>query len=411
MINQKETIAAISSPIGEGAISIVRLSGKDSIAIINKIYSKDTLKFKDRTAYIGKILDSKKNVVDEVILTIFKSPNSFTAEDIVEIACHGGILITQRVFEEILNAGAKPSGPGEFTMRAFLNKKIDLTQAEAIQDLISAKNKFALKAASNQLQGCLSNEIKSFQKVLIDIAAILEVSLDFPEEGLDAIETKSLIDNMKNILNSMQKLSDTFEDGKVIKDGVSICIVGSVNVGKSSLMNAILKKDRAIVTDISGTTRDVLKEDIKLNDMFYELIDTAGIRKTSCSIEKEGIKRSQKEQKSSDITLLVLDASKKLSEDDLVFMKNLDRKKTIAIWNKIDICQPTEKVNFENVVKISAKNRIGLENLYKMLEKITFKSKIFKDEIFITNKRHKIALDEAISYLKKATEDLKKDTP
>ncbi|KKK47531.1 hypothetical protein LCGC14_3154250, partial [marine sediment metagenome] len=200
---------------------------------------------------IGKTIGGK-NVVDEVILTIFKSPNSFTAEDIVEIACHGGILITQRVFEEILNAGAKPSGPGEFTMRAFLNKKIDLTQAEAIQDLISAKNKFALKAASNQLQGCLSNEIKSFQKVLIDIAAILEVSLDFPEEGLDAIETKSLIDNMKNILNSMQKLSDTFEDGKVIKDGVSICIVGSVNVGKSSLMNAILKKDRAIVTDISG---------------------------------------------------------------------------------------------------------------------------------------------------------------
>ena len=409
MINQKETIAAISSPIGEGAISIVRLSGKDSIAIINKKFSKDTLKFKDRTAYRGKILDSKKNVIDDVILTIFKSPNSFTGEDIVEISCHGGILITQRVFEEVLNAGTKPSGPGEFTMRAFLNKKIDLTQAEAIQDLISAKNKFALRAASNQLCGHLSHEFKKFQKILIDIAAIMEVSLDFPEEGIDEIEIKSLIDSMENVLSSMQELSNTFDDGKLIKDGVSICIAGSVNVGKSSLMNAIVKKDRAIVTNISGTTRDVLKEDIKLNDMFYELIDTAGIRKTTCPIEQEGIKRSQKEQKSSDITLLVLDASKKLSEDDLTFIKSLNRKKTIAIWNKIDISDPKEKVDFENVVKISAKNRIGLENLYKMIEKLTFKSKIFKDEIFITNKRHKLALDEAISYLKKAVHDLKKD--
>ncbi|NGX48676.1 MAG: tRNA modification GTPase MnmE [Candidatus Anoxychlamydiales bacterium] len=408
MINQKETIAAISTPIGEGAISLVRLSGKDSIAIINKKFSKDATKFKDRTAYVGKILDSKKNVVDEVILTLFKTPNSFTGEDIVEIACHGGRLITQRVFEEVLNAGAKPSGPGEFTMRAFLNKKIDLTQAEAIQDLISAKNKFALKAASNQLCGHLSHEIKKFQKVLIDIAAIMEVSLDFPEEGLDDIETKSLIDDIKNVLNSMQELSNTFEDGKIIKDGVSICIAGSVNVGKSSLMNAILKKDRAIVTNISGTTRDVLKEDIKLNEMFYELVDTAGIRKTTCAIEQEGIKRSKKEQKSADITLLVLDASKKLSEDDLVFMKSLNRKKTIAIWNKIDISDPQEKVDFENVVKISAKNRTGLDNLYKMIEKITFKSKISNDEIFITKKRHKLALDGAISYLKKALKDLEK---
>ncbi|NGX52329.1 MAG: tRNA modification GTPase MnmE [Candidatus Anoxychlamydiales bacterium] len=408
MINQKETITAISTPIGEGAISIVRLSGKNSIAIINKIFSKDILKFKDKTAYIGKILDSKKNVVDEVILTLFKTPNSFTGEDIVEIACHGGILITQRVFEEVLNAGARPSGPGEFTMRAFLNKKIDLSQAEAIQDLISAKNKFALKAASNQLCGHLSKEIKKFQKLLIDIAAIMEVSLDFPEEGIDDAETKSLIDDMLSILKSMQELSDTFEDGKIIKAGVSICIAGSVNVGKSSLMNAILKKDRAIVTSISGTTRDVLKEDIKLNDMFYQLIDTAGIRKTTCTIEQEGIKRSRREQKNSDITLLVLDASKKLSEDDLTFIKILNRKKTIAIWNKIDISDPQEKIDFENVVKISAKNRIGLENLYKMIEKITFKSKISNDEIFITNKRHKYALDGAISYLKKALKDLGK---
>ncbi len=214
---------------------------------------------------------------------------------------------------------------------------------------------------------------------------------------------------MTNLLNSMQKLSKTFEDGKIIKDGVSICIVGSVNVGKSSLMNAILKKDRAIVTDISGTTRDVLKEDIKLNEMFYELIDTAGIRKTTCLIEKEGVKRSKTEEKNADITLLVLDASKKISKDDLAFIESLSPKKTIAVWNKIDITEPKEKVDFENVIKISAKKKIGLENLYKTIEKLTFKSKIFKDEIFITKKRHQLALDEAISYLKKALKDLKKD--
>ncbi|NGX63542.1 MAG: tRNA modification GTPase MnmE [Candidatus Anoxychlamydiales bacterium] len=431
--NQKDTISAISTPIGEGAISIVRLSGKDAISIADTIFSKDIQNLKSKTAALGNILDTDKKAVDSAVLIVYRAPNSFTGEDIVEIQCHGGRLITQKVFEITLLAGARASLAGEFTMRAFLNKKIDLTQAEAIQDLISAKNSLAMKAAKNQLEGHLSKKIKEFQKKIVEIVAFIEANLDFPEEDLQDASKNTLVENLSQISKDIQKLVDTFEDGKVLKEGLSLCIVGAVNVGKSSLMNAILKKDRAIVTNISGTTRDVLKEDLKLNEMLYQLIDTAGIRKASNVIEKEGIKRSKKELKDADITLLVLDSSRKLNEEDRQIFEKLDSKKTIAIWNKIDLLEPKvieptvveptvvepksldskvetkEKIDFENVVKISAKKREGLTALYSMIEKLTFKSKISTNEIIITQKRHKIALIDSLKYLDKAINDLKND--
>lgn len=406
---QKDTISAISTALGEGAISIVRLTGVDATNIVNKIFSKDVDQIKSRVATLGNILDENKNFIDSVVLIVYRAPNSFTKEDLVEIQCHGGRLITQRVFEITLKAGARAAEAGEFTMRAFLNKKIDLTQAEAIQDLIAAKTDFALKAAKDQLEGKLSKKIKTFQEDIIEITAIVESYLDFFEEDISEAEKNNLVKSLLKISKDIEKLIDTFEDGKVLKEGLNLCIIGSVNVGKSSLMNALLKKDRAIVTDISGTTRDVLKEDVKLNDMLYQLIDTAGIRKTTCSIEKKGIEKTKIEQEKADILLLVLDSSKKLRDEDKELLEKLDSKKTIAIWNKTDICEPKEVINFKNVVKISAKKLYGLNDLYKMIEKLTFKSKISTNEIIITQTRHKIALMNSFKFLNKAIDDLKND--
>ncbi|MFA6119511.1 MAG: tRNA uridine-5-carboxymethylaminomethyl(34) synthesis GTPase MnmE [Parachlamydiales bacterium] len=409
--NKQDTITAISTPIGEGAISIVRLSGKDALEIASKIFSKDVKKFKSHSSHFGKILDEEKNTIDTAILNIYLSPNSFTGEDIVEIQCHGGRLITQRILNITLKSGARAALPGEFSLRAFLNKKIDLIQAESIQELISAKNKYALKAAQDQLEGSLSIEIKKYQKELIEISAIIEATMDFPEEGLEFSSADELIERLTGILDQMKKLSDTFENGKAIKDGKTICIIGTPNVGKSSLMNAILKEDRAIVTEISGTTRDVLKEDLIINDMNYRLIDTAGIRDTDCVIEKEGIKRSKKEHEKADITILVLDASRSLNEDDKKLLKTIEKDKTIIALNKMDLSSHIDKINYQNTVEISAKEKKGLDNLYAMIEKLAFKANISNDEIIITKARHKTALDEAIKYLEKATDGLKKQSP
>jgi len=411
--NKNDTITAISTPIGEGAISIIRLSGKNAINIANKIFSKNVKTFKSHTAHFGKILDLKKNVIDTAILIVYLSPNSFTGEDVVEIQCHGGRLITQKVFETTLKAKARAAHPGEFTMRAFLNKKIDLIQAEAISELISAKNNYALECAKNHLEGLLSKEIKNIQKKLLEIAGIIEASLDFPEEDLDQIATDDLLNKLNTILKDLQKLSLSFEDGKIIKDGKSICIIGSPNVGKSYLMNTLLKKDRAIVTEIPGTTRDILEDDIKINQMNYRLFDTAGIRKTKCKIEKEGINRSKKVASSSDIVILVLDASRGLNSEDKYLLKKVKKNNTIIAWNKLDICRPKERINFcqNNVLEISAKTSKGFDSLYKAIEKLTFISKISNEQIVITKKRHKIALDEAIFYIKKTISSFLKKIP
>jgi len=407
--SKNETITAISTPLGEGAISIVRLSGVDAISIADKIFSKDVKKIKSHMATLGKILDKDNKLVDTAVVIVYLAPNSYTGENIVEIQGHGGSLVTQRVYETTIEAGARPANPGEFTLRAFLNRKIDLTQAEAIQDLISAKNKYALNAAKNQLDGFLFKEIKKYQKELTDVAAIIEAWVDFPEEGLEFASMKELLSKLTNTLLDMQKLSDTFNEGQIIKEGLSLCIIGGVNVGKSSLMNLLLRQNRAIVSDISGTTRDVLREDLQLNNLHYKLIDTAGIRKTNCPIETEGITRSQKELDRADIILLVLDASKKLDDDDKELLESIKNKKAIVIWNKIDLQQPTTKIDYPNILHLSAKENLGLDNLYKMLENLTFKSKISQDEIIITKKRHKLALDEAIDHLKKVIQNLKED--
>ncbi|OGN60139.1 MAG: tRNA uridine-5-carboxymethylaminomethyl(34) synthesis GTPase MnmE [Chlamydiae bacterium RIFCSPHIGHO2_12_FULL_27_8] len=405
----QDTISAISTAFGKGAISIIRLSGKDSIEIANTFFSKNLSNLESNTLHFGKILDEEKNIIDTVMLSVLRGPNTYTGEDIIEINAHGGILITRKVFERVLKAGARQAKPGEFTLRAFLNKKIDLTQAEAIEELISANNEASLKAAKKNLEGALFQEIKNFQKELIDIAGILEAWVDFPEEDLEFKSFQDLENDIDQVLNKMQNLSQTYNDGKIIKEGLTLAIIGPPNVGKSSLLNTLLKKDRAIVTNIAGTTRDVLEEFITIRNLSYKIVDTAGIRKTNALIEKEGIARSKKVLKEADINILVLDSTKQINEEEKKLLKLLKNKKFIIAWNKIDLSKPLKEIKHDYIVEISAKQKINIEKLKDLIESISLNNpNIFEEDLLLTNQRHKNALDKAILHLKHVRENLQK---
>lgn len=390
----KDTIAAIATAPGEGAIAIIRISGPRAFDIADAIFSRSTKDFKTHTAHYGNILKADGAPLDSVLLLIMKGPNSYTGEDSVEISCHGGQLVTRRVLERIFEAGARPAQPGEFSLRAFLNGKIDLAQAEAVQELIAAKSELALTNAEKQLQGVLSEKISSFQKELTEVTAILEAWVDFPEEGLEFSPMEEIIATLESICHDMEKLKLTFHDGKALHDGLSLCLLGSPNVGKSSLMNALLGFDRAIVTEIAGTTRDLLEEDLRLGQLHFKLIDTAGIRDTLEIVEKEGIRRSQKAMQEADLILLVLDASKPLDSNDQDLLQKVPKEKTVVIWNKIDLGKPTETLGG---VEISAKQKIGLEELKTAIEKVIWKKgPPSKEEVLITKLRHYDALTQAI---------------
>ena len=394
-----DTIAAIATAPGVGAISIIRLSGSDTLNILENIFSKSLKNKKTHTIHFGKILDKNLKTIDSVLVLLMLNPNSYTGEDIVEIQCHGGKVITENVFQRVLDAGARPANPGEFTYRAFLNKKIDLVQAEAVQNLISANNELSLKASEKHLDGKLSKKIKTFQKELIKISAIIEAWIDFPEEDLEFISDEEFLKNLKILLEEMKNLLKTYDEGKVITSNHSIAIIGTPNVGKSSLMNSLLEKDRAIVTDIPGTTRDILEDTVKINDFIFHLLDTAGIRDTFEKIEKEGILRAKKVLKDADIVLLVLDSSKTLSEDDLQLIHQTNENNTIFIWNKIDIQKPIKLLNKKREILLSVKNNLGLDNLKNEIVKILFSDKTFsKEEVIITSKRHKNSLYQAIEF-------------
>ena len=393
-----ETIAAIATPPGEGGIAVIRISGNEALSIATKIFSGPVRKYKSHTAHFGQILDEHSHLIDEVLLLVMISPRSYTGEDTVEIHCHGGSLVTRKVLEVILKAGARAALPGEFTFKAFINGKIDLAQAEAVQELIGARNELALNVAEKQLQGALSKHISSFQKELVDIAAILEAWVDFPEEDLEFASFHEVIAKLESILEKMKRLDLSFHHGKILHEGLSLCLAGSPNVGKSSLMNALLGKERAIVTDIPGTTRDLLEEELRLGQLHFRLIDTAGIRDTSEMIEKEGIRRTKQAMHEADLILLVMDASRKLEKQDLQLIASAPLDKTILVWNKIDLPQIfLEDVTIKNSVSISAKENFGLDELLKSIETIIWQNgPPSKEEIVITNSRHKQALQEAI---------------
>lgn len=405
-----ETIAAIATPPGEGGVAIIRISGKNALEVAAKVFSGPVHTYKSHTAHYGYILNPHKERIDDVLLLPMLGTRSYTGEDTVEIYCHGGSLITRRVLEVVLQAGARAARPGEFTLKAFMNGKLDLAQAEAVQELIGAKNEHALHAAENQLKGSLSKKISHFQHTLTHIAAILEAWVDFPEEGLEFATMDEICDQLESVKQQMQQLATTFHDGRILHDGLSVCLVGSPNVGKSSLMNALLDKERAIVSHIPGTTRDILEDQIRLNGLNIRLLDTAGIRHSDEIIELEGMRRSREAMGEADLILLVLDATQPIDDGEGSLLNQLPPSKTIVIWNKVDL--PHAKppvVPFPHVTFISAKERIGLDQLRHKIDSVIWEhGPPARDEVLITNVRHKEALENAIYACQAVVEGLRK---
>lgn len=405
-----ETIAAIATPLGEGGVAIIRISGHQALEVAAKVFSGPIFSYKTHTAHYGHVRNAAGEHIDHVLVLVMLGNRSYTGEHTVEIHCHGGSLITRRVLEAVLAAGARAALPGEFTFKAFMNGKIDLAQAEAIQDTICAKNEKALDAANQQLQGALSEKIKAFQHALTQIAAILEAWVDFPEEGLEFATMDEICADLEHTCFEMEKLANTFHDGKILHEGLSMCLIGCPNVGKSSLMNALLDKDRAIVSPIPGTTRDILEDQLRLNGLHIKVSDTAGIREAAEMIEQEGIRRSKEAMQQADLILLVLDAHRGLDHQDVVLLQNVPKSKTIAVWNKIDLLshQGIPVLDLPHIVHLSAKQKKGLEELRAKIDAVIWeKGPPAKEEIMITNIRHKEALVESITAIKTVIAGLK----
>lgn len=393
-----DTIAAVATPPGEGGVAIIRISGTGARDVAEKVFKGPVKKYITHTAHFGKIVDADGKCLDEVLLLPMLSPRSYTGEDVIEIHCHGGALLTRKVLNCVLEAGARAARPGEFTFRAFMNGKLDLAQAEAVQELIAAKSDLALHFAEQQLQGALSKKIGGFQKELVDIAAILEAWVDFPEEGLEFASFEEVLAALTAIKEKMEKLLVSFHDGKKIHEGLSLCLVGPPNAGKSSLMNVLLGKERAIVTEIAGTTRDLLEAEMRLGNFHFRLVDTAGIRETEEVIEQEGIRRSKRALEEADLVLLVLDAASPTINQELI--ESASKKKTLVIWNKIDLPHaPLPSVALPSV-SVSAKEGWGLKELHDKIDALLWQQgPPSKEEVLITNLRHKHALFSAIEGL------------
>jgi len=412
-----ETIAAIATSLSESGISIIRISGEQALEVADKIVvtknGKKVSEFKSHTIHYGHIMDEDV-IVDEVMVSFMKAPNSFTAENTVEINCHGGVLITKKILKLVLKAGAKLAQPGEFTKRAFLNGRIDLSKAEAIMDIIHADNEFALQIGMKQLKGSVSKKVYSMRESLIYEIAFIESALDDPEHySLDEYPEQLKI-KIIDILNDLIKMENTAENGKIIRQGINTVIVGKPNAGKSSFLNFLLGEEKAIVTDIAGTTRDALEDYVRIQDISFHIIDTAGIRKTEDVVEKIGVEKAIDYSKDADLLLYIIDSSVALDENDFDIMKMTAGKKMIVLLNKSDLesvveideikkCLQNYGHNDEDTrfLKISAKEKIGMEEFESIAKDMFFHGEIkIQDEVMITNLRHKELISNAIDSLK-----------
>lgn len=432
-----DTIAAIATAMSNSGIGIIRISGQEALSIADKIYrSKNADKKlsdqKTHTIHYGFIYDGE-DFIDEVIVMIMKGPHSYTAEDTVEIDCHGGIMVVNKILETVIKYGARIAEPGEFTKRAFLNGRIDLTKAEAVMDLIESQNDYALKSSANQLKGSIYNKISGFRSMIIHEIAFIESALDDPEHiSLDGYPDK-LSKIVDNLMKEMNQMLLTFQNGKILKEGIKTVILGKPNAGKSSLLNKLLGEERAIVTEIAGTTRDVLEQYINLDGIGMNIIDTAGIRDTEDIVEKIGVDKAMKQAEDADLLLYVVDSSKPLDQDDFSIMKLMTEKRSIILMNKSDLdevvsCEDMKKqmqdiINTNNdtnnnegnnqiIIQTSMKDDTGLDILIDSIKKLFINGKIeYNNEANITNIRHKEALSDAFESLKLVKQSLADEMP
>lgn len=415
----EDTIAAIGTPIGKGAIGIVRISGKEALRILKETFrtksGKQKEHFEDRKMHYGIVVDRFEEPIDEVLAVYMKSPKSFTGEDVVEIHSHGGIVVVRKILREVLNRGARLAEPGEFTMRAFLNGKIDLTQAEAINELIEAKSELSAKVALRQLEGALSQKIREIRDFILETRAYVEAAVDFPEEEVEIIESGKVKERLLEAVERIEKLLKTYREGKLIKEGIKVAIVGRPNVGKSSLLNALLQEERAIVTEIPGTTRDVIEESVTFRGLPLRLIDTAGIREAEDRVERIGIERSLKKLKEADVILFIVDGSEGFTEDDKEILTQVEnREKVILVINKKDLglkfrCIDAVDFGFKRCVEISAKTGEGIERLAELITDLVMlepETVIGGEEVVITSERHRELLEKAKKSLERSIETL-----
>ena len=408
-----DTISAIATAIGEGGISIIRVSGGKALEVVNKIFKGKNINniydMKPYTMKYGNIV-SNNEIIDEVIISYFKGPKSFTAEDTIEINCHGGVIATNRILQETIKAGARLAEPGEFTKRAFLNGKMDLSQSEAVMDLISAKGERANKIAFRMKEGHSSEKISEIKEKITDIMAALSVWADYPEDDIPQVDEKMLKNNISEIISMLDEMIKNYDMFKAVKEGVKVAIVGRPNVGKSTLMNCLSGSQKSIVTDIPGTTRDAIEESIMIGDIPVILVDTAGIRETDDTVERIGVERAKNHMKDSEITFVVLDASAEISPQDKKILEDIDSKKSIIILNK---CDESKKINRADlstykaeIVELSALKNTGMDELKNCVENLVGVSKLDPADVVISNERQLASLKNAENTLKKSLDEL-----
>lgn len=409
-----DTICAIATSVGTSAINIIKISGKESISIVNKLFTKDLLKAKTHTITFGYIKD-KEEKVDEVLVSVFLEPNTYTGENIVEINTHGGLAVTNKILEMLLEQGCRLAEPGEFLKRAFLNGKRDLLEAESISDLINAKTEASRKMSMNGVTGELSRIIKNLRNKLLTIIANIEVNIDYPEYEDAIVYTNELLKtNIIEIKNELKKIVDESEKGSIIKNGINIGIVGKPNVGKSSLLNRLINEDKAIVTDVEGTTRDIVEGKIVINGIEINLIDTAGIRQTSNVVEKIGVEKSKSILETSDLLLAIFDGSKPLTKDDLDILKEIENKKSIIIINKEDLPMKIEKEKFSRykTLQISIKENKGINDIIEKIKSLFNLNELeTQDFTYLSNARQINLIKNCLSLSEEIDKQNEKNTP
>ena len=407
-----DTIAAISTTTGIGAISIIRLSGPESLEIASKVFTKDLTKVETHTIHYGYIKNNNEKI-DEVLVSVMKAPKTFTKEDIVEINCHGGIATTNKVLEILLNNGARLAEPGEFTKRAFLNGRIDLLEAEATMDLISSKSDKARKMSLNTLTGETSNLIKDLRSDIVGIISNIEVNIDYPEyEDIEVLTNEKILPEIQKFKEKLEKIIKKSQDSKVIKEGIKVGIIGKPNVGKSSLLNSLLEEEKAIVTNVPGTTRDIVEGTIILDNVILNIIDTAGIRESDDIVEKIGIEKSLTIINEADLVIFILNNNEKITAEEKELLEKLKDKKKIIVINKIDLENKLDKSILDNYIEISAKENIGIEKIKDEIKRLFNLGELEASDLtYMSNARSISLLGKSLNNINDAISEINNNSP